>query len=37
MAKILLVEDSAMNRDMLVQRLARRGSQVVIAGAFGVS
>jgi two-component system cell cycle response regulator DivK len=31
MAKILLVEDEEMNRDMLSRRLARRGYQVVIA------
>ena len=31
MAKILLVEDNAMNRDMLSRRLARRGYEVVIA------
>ena len=31
MAKILLVEDNEMNRDMLVRRLERRGYQVVIA------
>jgi len=31
MAKILLVEDNAMNRDMLSRRLARRGHEVVIA------
>lgn len=31
MAKILLVEDSEMNRDMLARRLARRGYEVVIA------
>ena len=31
MAKILLVEDNEMNRDMLARRLARRGYQVVIA------
>ena len=32
MAKILLVEDNEMNRDMLARRLQRRGYQVVIAG-----
>ena len=39
MAKILLVEDSEMNRDMLARRLARRGYEVVIAvdGAQGVT
>jgi two-component system, cell cycle response regulator DivK len=39
MAKILLVEDNEMNRDMLSRRLERRGYQVVIAedGAAGVS
>jgi len=39
MAKILLVEDNEMNRDMLSRRLERRGYQVVIAedGASGVS
>ncbi len=31
MAKILLVEDNEMNRDMLSRRLARRGYQVAIA------
>jgi len=31
MAKILLVEDSEMNRDMLARRLAKRGYEVVIA------
>jgi CheY-like chemotaxis protein len=31
MAKILLVEDNEMNRDMLVRRLERRGYQVVVA------
>ena len=38
MAKILLVEDNEMNRDMLARRLERRGYQVVIAmdGAQGV-
>jgi CheY-like chemotaxis protein len=39
MAKILLVEDSEMSRDMLARRLARRGYEVVIAvdGAQGVT
>ena len=39
MAKILLVEDNEMNRDMLSRRLARRGYEVVIAvdGAEGVN
>lgn len=39
MAKILLVEDNEMNRDMLSRRLERRGYQVVLAedGATGVS
>lgn len=39
MAKILLVEDNEMNRDMLSRRLERRGYQVLIAedGAAGVS
>ncbi|MGE3540554.1 MAG: response regulator [Candidatus Tectimicrobiota bacterium] len=38
MAKILLVEDNEMNRDMLSRRLSRRGFEVVIAvdGAQGV-
>ncbi len=38
MAKILLVEDNEMNRDMLSRRLERRGYQVLIAvdGAEGV-
>jgi two-component system cell cycle response regulator DivK len=31
MAKLLLVEDNEMNRDMLSRRLERRGYQVVIA------
>ena len=31
MAKILLVEDNEMNRDMLSRRLRRRGFDVVIA------
>jgi len=31
MAKILLVEDNEMNRDMLSRRLERRGFQVVVA------
>ncbi len=31
MAKILLIEDNEMNRDMLSRRLERRGYQVVIA------
>ena len=31
MAKILLVEDNEMNRDMLARRLNRRGYEVVIA------
>ena len=31
MAKILLVEDNAMNRDMLSRRLARKGYEVTIA------
>ncbi len=39
MAKILLVEDNEMNRDMLSRRLARHGYDVVIAqdGARGVA
>lgn len=39
MAKILLVEDNEMNRDMLSRRLERRGHDVLIAvdGAQGVS
>ena len=39
MAKILLVEDNEMNRDMLSRRLERRGYQVVMAvdGAQGVA
>jgi CheY-like chemotaxis protein len=38
-AKILLVEDNEMNRDMLSRRLERRGFQVVIAinGAEGIA
>ena len=31
MAKILLVEDNEMNRDMLSRRLIRKGFDVVIA------
>lgn len=31
MSRILLVEDNAMNRDMLSRRLRRRGYEVVIA------
>ncbi len=39
MAKILLVEDQEMNRDMLTRRLVRRGYEVVAAvdGAEGVA
>ena len=39
MAKILLVEDNEMNRDMLSRRLQRRGHEVAIAadGAEGVA
>jgi two-component system cell cycle response regulator DivK len=39
MAKILLVEDQEMNRDMLSRRLMKRGYEVVIAvdGAEGVA
>ena len=39
MAKILLVEDNEMNRDMLSRRLVKREYEVVIAvdGAEGVS
>jgi two-component system cell cycle response regulator DivK len=39
MAKLLLVEDNEMNRDMLSRRLLRRGYQVAIAvdGAQGVA
>jgi len=38
MAKILLVEDNEMNRDMLSRRLARRGYEVIVAedGAVGL-
>lgn len=38
MAKILLVEDNEMNRDMLARRLMRRGYQVILAvdGSEGV-
>lgn len=38
MAKILLVEDNELNRDMLSRRLTRQGYQVVLAhdGARGV-
>lgn len=31
MAKILLVEDNEMNRDMLARRLQRRGFEVIVA------
>ena len=31
MAKILLIEDNEMNRDMLSRRLARRGYEVIMA------
>ena len=39
MAKILLVEDNEMNRDMLSRRLVRKGYDVVIAenGELGVA
>jgi CheY-like chemotaxis protein len=39
MAKILLVEDNEMNRDMLSRRLGRRGHEVVCAadGAEGLA
>lgn len=39
MAKLLLVEDNEMNRDMLSRRLERKGFQVVLAvdGGEGVS
>ncbi len=39
MAKILLVEDNEMNRDMLSRRLERRGYEVIVAvdGAEGVA
>ncbi len=39
MAKILLVEDNEMNRDMLSRRLARKGYEVVLAvdGPSGVA
>ena len=38
MAKILLVEDNEMNRDMLARRLQRRGHEVLVAvdGAEGL-
>jgi CheY-like chemotaxis protein len=32
MARILLVEDNEMNRDMLARRLQRRGFEVILAG-----
>ncbi|MEE8291704.1 MAG: response regulator [Candidatus Tectomicrobia bacterium] len=35
MAKILLIEDNELNRDMLSRRLERRGYQVVIAADGG--
>jgi CheY-like chemotaxis protein len=39
MAKILIVEDNEMNRDMLSRRLIRRGYQIVVAvdGAEGIA
>jgi CheY-like chemotaxis protein len=39
LAKILIVEDNEMNRDMLSRRLARRGYQIVLAvdGAEGIA
>ena len=39
MARILLVEDNEMNRDMLSRRLQRRGHEVLVAvdGAEGVA
>lgn len=39
MAKILLVEDNEMNRDMLSRRLKRRGYEVIMAldGSQGIS
>src|SRR5918912_934181 len=39
MAKILVVEDNEMNRDMLSRRLQRRGDEVIIAvdGGQGVA
>jgi len=39
MAKILLVEDNEMNRDMLARRLQRKGFQIIAAvdGAQGVT
>ena len=39
MAKILLVEDNEMNRDMLSRRLIRRGYEVILAedGAAGLN
>jgi two-component system cell cycle response regulator DivK len=39
MAKILLVEDNEMNRDMLSRRLAKRGFDIVVAldGASGAA
>ena len=39
MARILLVEDNEMNRDMLSRRLARRGHEILIAidGGEGVA
>jgi two-component system cell cycle response regulator DivK len=39
MAKILLVEDNEMNRDMLTRRLQRRGHEVLVAvdGAQGLA
>ncbi|MCH9048808.1 MAG: response regulator, partial [Proteobacteria bacterium] len=31
MAKILLVEDDDMNRDMLMRRLSRKGYEIAVA------
>ena len=39
MAKILIVEDNEMNRDMLSRRLARRGYEIILAvdGSEGIA
>jgi CheY-like chemotaxis protein len=37
MAKLLLVEDNEMNRDMLSRRLARRGYELIVAADGGAA
>jgi two-component system cell cycle response regulator DivK len=36
MAKILLIEDNEVNRDMLSRRLANQGDEVVVDGHVGL-